>query len=155
VDATGATGGELTSVWAVRLGRQDVQLVFGNRSTLQLSDFRTESITDKNGKKGPGEVADLMAWVGLQCAGVASVARIKNVHTANAKALDDKLMSSLLDKFPAGMGPHAIFMSRRSLRQLRDSRTVVLQGSGKTRPDQPAIAPLPADFDNVPIYATD
>jgi hypothetical protein len=38
---------------------------------------------------------------------------------------------------------------------LQISRTVTLQGSGSTRPNQPLVAPVPTEYDGIPIYATD
>jgi hypothetical protein len=50
--------------------------------------------------------------------------------------------------------PTHLFMSHRSRRQLQKSRTVVLQGNGQTRPDQPVIAPTPIDYEGIPIIAS-
>jgi hypothetical protein len=46
-------------------------------------------------------------------------------------------------------------MSRRSRQQLQISRTVTLQGSGTSRPNQATVAPIPTEYDGVPIIATD
>jgi len=61
----------------------------------------------------------------------------------------------LLAKFPVGVKPTHLFMSRRSRQQLQIARTVTLQGQGTNRPNQAAIAPLPTEYDGVPIIATD
>lgn len=155
VDATGSTGSTGSSVWAVKFGPQACQLVFGNNSSFTLGDFRDESIEDANGAKLPGEVADLMAYVGLQCVNKYAVGRIRDLTADSGHTLTDSLLAQLLAKFPVGIVPDAIFMSRRSRSQLQTSRTVVLSGQGKTRADQPAIAPLPSEYDGIPIVATD
>jgi hypothetical protein len=155
LDATGNTADTGSSVYAVKFGPKDASLVMGNEAKIELGEFRVESLTDGDGKKGPGEVADLCSWVGLQSVSKYSVARIKNITAQNGKTLTDSMLADLLDLFPAGVVPDAIFMSRRSRTQLRKSRTVVLQGSGTNRPDQPTIAPTPTEYEGIPIIATD
>lgn len=155
VDATGTTSSTGSSVYAVKMGPRFVQLLFGNNTTFDLSPWREETLADANGKKFPGEVADLCSWVGLQCVNKHAVARIKNVTADSGKGLTDLLLADLLAKFPVGFTPDYIFMNRRSRSQLQKSRTVVLSGQGKTRADQPAIAPLPTEYDGIPIIVTD
>lgn len=152
-DGNAANAG--SSVYLVKFGPQHVQLIMGNNGTFELGDWRVESLTDANGKKGPGEVADLASWIGLQCVSQHSVVRIKNLTSQTGKGLTDTLLADALDKFPVGIVPDAIFMTRRSRTQLRKSRTVVLNGSGKERPDQPNIAPTPTEYEGIPIFATD
>lgn len=155
VDATGTTADSASSIYFVKFGAQDISLIMGRNGTMELGEFRVESLTDVDGNKGPGEVADLASWVGLQCASINSVVRIKNLTTETGKGLTDTLIADALDKFPTGYTPDAIFMSRRSRTQLRKSRTVVLQGSGGLRPNQPTIAPTPVEYEGIPIIATD
>lgn len=155
VDAGGNAADTGSSVYFVKFGAQNVRLVMGRNGTMELSDFRVESLTDANGNKGPGEVADLASWVGLQCASKNSVVRIKNLTAQDGKGLTDALIADALDKFPSGYVPDAIFMSRRSRTQLRKSRTIVLNGQGTTRPNQPTIAPTPTEYEGIPIIATD
>lgn len=155
VDATGSTASTGSSVWAVKFGPQFVQLIMGMGASFTLGDFRDESISDANGAKLPGEVADLMAWVGLSMQNKYSIGRIRDLTADNGKGLTDLLLADLMAKFPTGIVPDAIFMSRRSRSQLQKARTVVLNGNGTSRPNQPAIAPLPTEYDGVPIIATD
>lgn len=155
VDATGSTGSTGSSVWAVKFGPQFVQLVFGAGASFDLGPFRDESISDAEGKKLPGEVADLTAWVGLQCTNKYAVGRIRDLTADSGKGLTDTLLADLLAKFPVGIVPDAIFMSRRSRTQLQKSRSVTLFGQGTTRPSQSIIAPLPTEYDGIQIIATD
>ena len=48
-------------------------------------------------------------------------------------------------------------MSRRSRRQLQVSRTVTLFGNGSTKPSGglATVAPIPTEYDGIPIIATD
>lgn len=158
-DATGTTADGASSVYFVKFGDRDVSLVMGRNATMELSEFRVESLEDSDGNKGPGEVADLASWIGLQQASKNSVVRIKNLTTQAGKGLTDALLSSAKELFPAGYEPDAIFMSRRSREQLKVSRSalVSLQGNGKngTLGGGSSYVPTPTDFEGIPIIATD
>jgi hypothetical protein len=157
-DATGTTANTGSSVYMVKFGPRDVSLVMGKNGTMELSDFRVESLTDADGNKGPGEVADLASWIGLQQASKHSVARIKNLTADSGKGLTDALLASALNLFPAGVTPDVIFMSRRSREQLQSARSalVALRGMGKNDiGGSMAYAPTPTDFEGIPIIATD
>lgn len=69
--------------------------------------------------------------------------------------MSDALLARALKAFPAGVKPNAIYMSADQRYLLQISRTVVLQGQGTTRPDQPTVAPVPTEYAGIPIYATD
>jgi len=158
-DATGTTNNTASSVYFVKFGPRDVTLVMGLNATMELGDFRVESLTDSAGNKGPGEVADLASWIGLQQASKNSVVRIKNVTADSGKGVTDALIAAALDLFPAGVKPDAIFMSRRSRTQLQTSRSAVatLALTGKTgQAGGGAVhAPTPTDYEGIPIVATD
>jgi hypothetical protein len=155
LDATGTTATTASSVYGVKFSTQDVTLIGGNNSTFQLGEFRDETIEDSAGAKLPGRVADLMAWIGLQVGNINCVGRICNLTADSGKGLTDSLLSQWLEKFPVGYLPDYIFMSRRSRGQLQRSRTVTLQGNGTNRPAQSNIAPLPTEYDGIPIIVTD
>lgn len=155
VNATGSTASTATSVYAVVLGERAVTGVAGRGQGFTLPDFRLESITGVNNKKHPGYVSDLSAWLGLQIVDQNSVRRILNITEDSGKGLTDSLLASLLATFPVGKTPTALMLNRRSRSQLQKSRTVVLQGSGRGRPDQPVLAPLPTEYDGVPLVVTD
>ncbi len=157
-DATGTTADTGSSVYFVKFGPRDVTLVMGRNGTMELSEFRVESLTDADGNKGPGEVADLASWIGLQQASKNSVVRIKNITADSGKGLTDALIASALDLFPAGIKPDAIFMSRRSRTQLQTARSLVtaLRGMGKNDlGGGMGTAPTPTDYEGIPIVATD
>jgi len=158
-DATGTTADTGSSVYFVKFGAKDVSLVMGKNATMELSEFRVESLEDSDGNKGPGEVADLTSWIGLQQASKNSVVRIKNITADSGKGLTDALLSSAMEYFPAGYVPDAIFMSRRSREQLKISRSalVSLQGNAKqgTLGGGSGYVPTPTDFEGIPIIATD
>lgn len=153
VDAGGTTDNVASSVWLAALGPQDVQLVFGNNSAMQLSPFTEQVISGI-----PSFVADLTAWVGLQQVNPYSICRIKKLTTDSGKGLTDLLIAEAISKFPVGKQPNAIFMNRRSLMQLHKSRTVTLFGGpGTSKPagSVELVAPLPTSAFNIPIVVTD
>jgi hypothetical protein len=157
-DATGASANTGSSVYMVKFGPQNVQLIMGRNGTMSLSDFRVESLTDADGNKGPGEVADLASYIGLQSASKNSVVRIKNLTAENNKTLTDAMLSAALNKFPAGIVPDVIFMSRRSRQQLQAARAALVALRGQAKNDiggSMAYAPTPTDFEGIPIVATD
>jgi L-amino acid N-acyltransferase YncA len=155
VDATGSTAATGSSVYAVKFGPRHIQLVWGKNTPFSLSPWRDETALDSNSKGFAAEVADLLAWSGLQCVNKYAVGRIKDCTADSGKGLTDALLAQLFAKFPVGTVPDAVFMSRRSRSQLQISRTVVLHGTGTSRPNQPGLAPLPTEYDGVPIIATD
>jgi len=156
-DATGTTANTGSSVYFVKFGPKDVSLVMGLNAKMELSEFRVESLTDGSNNKGPGEVADLASWIGLQCASKFSVARIKNVTADSGKGCTDSLLAAGLQLFPAGVMPDAILMSRRSRNQLQAARAAVSNlstGKGELKGGS-AYVPTPTDFEGIPIVATD
>ena len=160
LNATGTTADTGSSVYFVRFGIKDVQLVFGNNTALALPPFRSETAYDAEGKPFDAWVSHLSAWAGIQCTNRNSVARIKNVTADSGKGVTDLLLSQALALFPTGYRPDAIFMTRRSRSQLqadRGSRSSLRATGAKN--DQigggMAYAPTPQDFEGIPIIATD
>lgn len=147
VDAGGTTANTGSSAWLVRFGPKDLAWVWGENGALELSDVRIESIADANGNRFDGYVQTLVAYPGLQVGSIWSVCRIKKLTEDSGKGLTDTLIAQAISKFPAGALPDAIFVSRRSLAQLRASRTA-------TNPTG-APAPFPEESFGVPIYVTD
>lgn len=154
IDATGTTATTASGVYAVKFGEQDVTLIGGNENIPRLGDFRDETIYDANSKPLPGRVADLLGWIGCQIGNVNCVRRIANLTADSGKTLTDSLLADLLNAFPAGVRPDAIFMSRRSRLQLQKSRSAVGQVAA-SEGGNPAFAGVPTNFDGVPIVATD
>lgn len=147
VDAGGTTATTGSSVWLVKFGPQDVAWVFGQDGGLSIDDVRVESITDGSSNRYTAYVQELLAYVGVQVGSVNSVCRIKKLTADSGKGLTDDLIYDALSKFPAGIVPDAIFMSRRSQKQLRESRTAT-NATG-------APAPIPREVEGIPIAVTD
>jgi hypothetical protein len=147
LDAAGSTANTGSSVYAVRWGEQHVQWLYGLNGALNLSDVTEVRLADGSGNPYMAYHQEILARPGLQVGSTYSVARIKNLTADNGKGLTDSLLYQLFDLFPAGTAPDAIFMSRRSRQQLRTSRTAT-NATGSP-------APIPTEFEGVPIYPTD
>ncbi len=155
IDAGGTTASTASSVYGVNFGTQDVQMIVGREGAIDLPDFMVESITGNNGQKHLGYVSEIVSWVGMQIGNDNAVRRLLNLTEDSGKGLTDDLMAKLLETYPVGYTPDAFFLSRRSRRQLQVSRTVTLFGNGRSRPNQPNVAPLPTEYDGVPFVVTD
>jgi len=147
VDAGGTTADTGSSVWAVKFGPKDVAWVWGENGKLEMDPYRVESLADDDGNKFDGYVSTMTAYPGVQVASVYSIGRIKKLTAETGKKLTDAHLAELVSKFPAGMKPDVLLMSRRSRFQLQTSRTA-------TTPTG-AYVPTPVDHDGIPIEVTD
>lgn len=147
IDATGTTANTGSSVWAVSFGPRKVQWVMGKEGSLEMSDVREESLADNNGNRYTAFVQEMLAHIGVQVMNKWSVGRIKNITAQSGKTLNDAMLGSLVSLFPVGYMPDALFMTRRSLEQLRASRTAT-NATGQE-------APTPTEYEGVPIIPTD
>lgn len=144
VDAGGANGSNGSSVFAVRTGLDSIQYAWGSEGLLTEGDIQKQIVGTAT-KGAWYYVQELGGWVGLQVTSRNAAAMITKLTPS--KGLTDDLLYELLGKFPAGEGPDAIFLSRRSLEQLRKSRTAT-NATG-------APAPIPTEIEGVPLIATD
>lgn len=150
VDATGSTADTGSSVWFVKWGDDGVQWLYGNgENPLQLSEQREETGADPNDstKILTYISQELLAWVGLKQGSLHSAVRIKNLTAQTGKGLTDLLLYDGLSLFPTGWKPDVCLMNRRSLKQLRASRTA-------TNPSGTP-APIPTEIEGIPIEVTD
>lgn len=146
-----------SSVVAVKYGAQDVNYVFGQGSTLSMSDWREQSIPDANGKLIPSFLADITMWMGIQVGSIYSVGALRQIDATgsahdSAKHVSDAAIADLLQRMPVGNRPDVLFMSRRSAYQLQRSRSATTnrQGAGGV-----IWAPQPTESNGVPIVVTD
>jgi hypothetical protein len=147
VDATGTSAGTGSSVWAVALGPQKVTWVWGNNGLIEPSEVDERDAVDANSLRYTAYHQELLAYPGLQVSTIRAIARIKKLTEENGKGLTDILLGRMLEKFETGIKPDVIFMNRRSLRQLRESRTTY---SPTGMP-----APTPTEYEGIPIAVTD
>lgn len=144
VNAGGSS--DCSSVYLVRMGEDDVAGVMIEDNPIELGDTIVQNMTDGSGKNFPGYYTPGCSWVGIQVGAQRSIARIANIDNG-ANTLDDDLIYQAIELFPSGRQPNAIVMNRRSLRQLRNSRTAT-NATG-------APAPLPTEVEGIPIIKTD
>lgn len=152
VDATGTTASTGSSVWFIKWGNQDdgnVSYVYGNDIVFQMREWMLQQIQTNPGTT-PAKYTDvwtnaLKAGIGVQLTNIHAVGRIKKLTEDSGKGLTDALGYLMLEKFPVGWTPDVALMTKRSLRQLRVSRTTSLQ----------VTAPQPTDIAGIPIVVTD
>lgn len=142
---------DASTVYAVRTGIDSCQLAWGSNGQFNESDVREQLLTTKESTKTSGAwfyAQDLGGWVGLQVTSKYAAGKITGLSATNTKqGLNDDLLYELIEKFPVGMKPDGLFMSRRSFSQLRQSRTAY-NAIG-------APAPYVQEFEGIPIYVTD
>lgn len=153
-NAGGTTVATSSSIYLVSLGTQGVHVVFGGDHTFQLGDFYDQSLTDGSGNKYAGRVADLTAWTGLQLINPFSVCRITNVTADTSATCTDNLIAQALELFPIGQAPDYIFMSKRSRRQLQESRSKIASGTDRNAKGTETWAPTPLESNGIPLIAT-
>lgn len=151
INAGGTTAATASSCWAVRIAENGVAGVFkGDGSSIELGETVTQKRVVNPGtdnKTFPTWYTPGTMWLGFQEGSVYDVARIVNLTADSGKGLTDLLISSLLALFPIGFGPTHLLMSRRSLKQLQQSRT--------TYSPTGTPAPFPSEAFGVPIIVTD
>ena len=154
VDAGGTTANTGSSVYAINAGVTGVQYVYGNGTTFDLSAFREGDAVDADGRRYPAFIADLTAWIGLQCVNRYAVGRLKDITAAEAGArLNDAKIAELLSRFPVGERPTHLLMSRRSAFQLQISRTTA--PNTKQEAFTGILPGVPTESFGIPIIITD
>ena len=152
-DAGGSTAGTGSSVYIISAGNQGVQYVYGTGTTFDLSPFREGDATDSDGKRFAAYIADLTAWVGLQCVNKHAVARLKDFTEDSGKGVTDAKILDALRRMPIGSRPTHILMSRRSAYQLAISRTIT--PNAKVEAATGLVNGLPTESNGLPIIVTD
>jgi hypothetical protein len=148
VNAGGTTTDTASSVYLVNEGDSvGIAGVYkGDGPSVSLGETIVQNFTGANGNY-PAYYTPGTAWFGLQVGGAYSVSRIANLTEDSGKGLTDQLLFEGWKRHPIGQKPSVIVMNRRSQEQLRSSRTAT-NATG-------APAPLPGDWEGVPIVVTD
>lgn len=156
VNATGTTANTGSSVYAICAAPKFFELILGNNTVLQAGEWRKQTIT-RSSKEMTAWKNSLEGWIGAAFYSKYAVGRVKNLTEDSGKGLTDSLLADLIAAFPIGVKPTHLFMSRRSRKQLQKSRTVTLMGQGNTKTGSGVglIAPVPTEYDDIPIIATD
>lgn len=146
IDAGGTTADTGSSVWAVKFGPQAVRWVYGANGSMDPTDVDIRDISDGTNPFS-AYFQEMFMYPGLQIGSPLFMTRIKKLTADPGKGLTDARLSAMMKLWPASVRPDAIFCSVRSLYQLRDSRTAT---NDTGRP-----APLPTDYDGVPLVPTE
>ncbi len=164
-DSGGTTATTGSSVYGLKFGPDGVNFIFGMDSGLTLGDWFTQMVNDgTTGQDYLAWIASMNSWIGLQAANPYCIGRLKDSTADAGKGVTDSRLEDLLALYPVGYKPDAWFMTRRSLRQLQQSRSVVLssgvpQVTGKSGPllstGQDVSAPSPTTACGIPIIVTD
>lgn len=172
VNAGGSTNGACSSIYAVKYGDRDAQIIYGNDSGGDLYQFgdkvQTVKVPDaaQPTKKLVVEHQQFHAWLGLSIGGWSQqegeaaptqycVRRLKNVSAAAGFTCTDFMLEALVASMP--YKPDVLFMSPRSRRQLRRFRSpaqTVYVGGVLPGNSSANISPIPIDFDGIPIIGT-
>jgi len=145
-NATGASGN--TSVYAVRSTSDEANVcaIMGNNGNIMIDDMYETQLVDGTGKYFNGLVLPIEGWAGLQVGGSRSIARLANVQTGASKTLTDVDLATLYGLFPEEAPPTHFVMNMRSTMQLQQSRT--------TYSPTGAPAPIPTEWNGIPIVMT-
>jgi len=147
-EASGSGDSSLSSVWLVRTLNDGTELtaILGQSGEIQIDESVVQRVEDDSGKHYTAYWTPIQGWLGLQVGSANSMVRIHSLDDATHK-LTDNLIYDALSLFPASRQPNLIVMNRRSVKQLRASRTAT-NATG-------APAPRPVDVDGIPIIVTD
>ena len=147
VGAGGTTANTGSSVYLVRTGEEDCQVLWGQDGVITIGERQIVERAGSSTGRFPAYFHPIMGWCGLKIGSIHSVVRIANLTADSGKGLTDALISQALERFPASRGPSYIAMNRRSHGQLQRSRTA-------TNPTG-APAPFPTEAFGVPVIVTD
>ena len=147
VSAGGTTASTGSSVYLVRTGDADCQVLWGQNGMIDIGERQIVERAGSTTGRFPAYYHPIVGWCGMKVGSIYSVIRIANLTADSGKGLTDALISQALEKFPASRQPNYIVMNRRSLGQLQRSRTA-------TNPTG-SPAPFPQESFGVPIVVTD
>lgn len=135
--------GVRTSVLLVKFGASDIELIVGNDGVLEIGDDFEQLIPDATGKLFPAICRNQEGMLSVKAGAKYSMVRIANVGTG--ATLTDAMIYDAMELFPEDQ-PDLIIMNKRSVGQLRKSRTAT---TTKGTP-----APYPTEVEGIPILVT-
>lgn len=149
VDAGGTTAGTGSSVFLIRTNDDgtDTMMIAGNEGMIEVMETTIVRVDGSAAGTFPAYYTPTQGWLGLQYGSIHSIGRIANLTEDAGKGLTDDLIYEALSRFPSDRMPNRIAMNRRSLEQLRKSRTATNQTGSP--------APRPTEVDGIQIISTD
>ena len=146
VDATGDASGSISDIYVVNY--DGLKLIVGQDGKVTQSEVIYGRLTDGSGKPFFGYAQGLGAWAAMGYLNARCVSRVANVGTASGKTATDDMVYDAIGKmgeeFAVSNSNTAIYMSLRSLMQIRKARTAT-NATG-------APAPLPTEIGGIPVY---
>ena len=151
VNATGSTANAASSIFAIRTELQGVQYAWGQDGCIDTGPILEAEQWDSDNKKFWGYVQKVQAYIGLQVTSKQVIGRICNITPAittqtTPVSLEGQI-AKLLEKFPVGKEPNLLFMTKRTLEQIRSQR-IATTTTGKE-------APYPDNIFGIPIHVTE
>ena len=147
IDAGGTAANAASSIFAIRTELQGVQYAWGQDGTIDVGPIQEAEQWDENGSKFWAYVQKVQAYIGLQVPSTQIVGRICNITAQEGKTASEGLIAKLLEQFPVGKEPNLLFMTKRSLEQIRSQR-IATTATGQE-------APYPDHIFGIPIHVTE
>lgn len=177
INAGGTTDNTATSIYAVRYGELDAQLIIGGVAgegeMVNMGEIIKQMMAPdaaKPDEKLEFELQQFHGYIGLAVAGHTQqagqtmpvqfcVRRVANVTKDSTHTNNDTLMNALVQSFPDNKIPSEIFMSRRSGQQLANSKSsttvTFLAGTSSAQNARVSTTPPPPDnWEGIPICYT-
>lgn len=175
INAGGTTASTASSVYAVKFGPLDAQMVMGGPNgiagflNLTPKERVLQSVVDPvdgltkddwfNVSTGEGYVGLSVAGSNETTRGYAQqcVRRIGNVTGDTGKGVTEALLDYLIESFPSDKKPDAIYLSARSLRQFRASKPVasIVVNDGGVVSSATVTQPLADNHRGIPLIVSD
>lgn len=144
LDAEGSTANTGSSFYLIRQDSNNVQGVYKGDGGFVMGDPVVQDMVDANGKHYPAYYVPMTLWLGIEVGGKFSIVRIANITKDAGKGLTDDLIYEALSLFPAGRKPTAGWGNRRTVEQLRKSRTGIARNENGLAPGiATSVGPLP------------
>jgi hypothetical protein len=146
-DAGGTAANTASSIFAIRTELQGVQYAWGQDGTIDVGPIVDAEQWDADMKKFWGYAQKVQAYIGLQVPSTQVIGRICNITAEEGHMASEGMIAKLLEQFPVGKEPNLIFMTKRSLEQIRSQR-VATTTTGKE-------VPYPDKIFGIPIHVTE
>lgn len=138
IDAGGSAN--LTSCWVIRSRPNEMAVVAAHDGRIDVGDAQEQRLDGATGHY-MAYATRVQGWYAVQYGSdVSSAVRVANLSTTNT--LDDDMIFDAISRFPSSKQPDMVVMNRRSLEQLRKSRTAT-NTTGSPAPTPESVAGLP------------
>lgn len=153
LDAGGTTASTGSSVYGVKMGEENANIIFGKNTVLNSEGWRKQTIT-RDSKELTAWKNSLEGWVGMQWANEDCLCRLKDCTADAGKMATDHKLAELMSKLV--WVPDFWFMTRRSRFHIQLGRTPVLSSGTSTQYTiTSGMADLPQESNGIPIIISD